>query len=123
MLNLGNNSAFIVSVFLSFDFTSSRRGPPHIFGFIPRILQPLIPLIPLPIAIILIAARERRISAVKAARSQIEELRVTVASSQPVLISKINCLAGKKGGVVDWGLIEKYCQLGERERLPDPGID
>jgi hypothetical protein len=108
MPNLGDNSAFLASVFLSFAFTSSRRGHTNIFGIIPRSFQPYIPLIPLPIAIILIAARERRISAVEAARAQIEELRVTVASSQPVLTNKINCLGGEKRGGVDWGLIEKY---------------
>jgi hypothetical protein len=107
MPNLGDNSAFLVGVFLSFVFTSSRHGHTHIFDIIPRSLQPFIPLIPLPITIILTAAGERRISAVQAARAQIQELRVTVASSQPVLVNKINCLGGEKGGGVDWGLIEK----------------
>ncbi|RSL47232.1 hypothetical protein CEP53_010007 [Fusarium sp. AF-6] len=70
--------------FLSVPVALSRHGHMPSLSMIPRRLQPLIPLVPSPIAILLIASRERQIWAAAAARSRVEALRITVGSSQPV---------------------------------------
>ncbi|KAF2684672.1 hypothetical protein K458DRAFT_430988 [Lentithecium fluviatile CBS 122367] len=97
--------ALLVSAFLTFLFTSSRRGHTHILGSIPRGLHPFIPLAPSPIAVFLIAATEWRISAVEGAKARIEGLRNTVASSQPVSTCEIDWLGSRKWDGVDWSMI------------------
>lgn len=81
--NLGDNSAFLASTFLAFLFLPSRRSP-----------QAFVPIIPLPIATVLIIVRELRISAVKATRARIEQLGASVASSGPVSANDITWLEG-----------------------------
>jgi hypothetical protein len=74
-------------------------------NMVPRRLQPLIPLVPSPIAILLIASRERQIWAVAAARSRVEALRVTLGSSQPVSPEDIAWLESEEWDGVNWGLV------------------
>ncbi|RSL59726.1 hypothetical protein CEP54_007141 [Fusarium duplospermum] len=69
-------------------------------------LQPLIPLVPSPIAILLIASRERQIWAVAAARSRLEALRDTVESSQPVSPEDTAWLESEEWDGVNWGLVD-----------------
>lgn len=72
---------------------------------VPRTLQPLVPLLPSPIAILLIANRERQIWAVASARSRVEALRVTLGSSQPVSPEDIAWLESEEWDGVNWGLV------------------
>ncbi|RTE84138.1 hypothetical protein BHE90_001238 [Fusarium euwallaceae] len=92
--------------FLSVFVALSRRGQMPSLDVIPRRLQPLIPLVPSPIAILLIASRERQIWAVAAAKSRVEALRVTVGSSQPVSPEDIAWLKSEEWDGVNWGLVD-----------------
>jgi hypothetical protein len=91
--------------FLSILVALSRRGHMSSLHMVPRRLQPLIPLVPSPIAILLIASRERQIWAVATARSRVEALRVTLRSSQPVSPDEIAWLESEEWDGVNWGLV------------------
>ncbi|KAF1962891.1 hypothetical protein CC80DRAFT_588385 [Byssothecium circinans] len=94
--------ALIVSVFLSI---MTRQGNAAGIVNIPRSLQPYIPLIPSPIAIYYIAAREQQISAVVASRARVEELRVAVASAYHVSSEEVEWLDQEKWDGVDFSRI------------------
>ncbi|WAO87540.1 Hypothetical protein NCS54_00485300 [Fusarium falciforme] len=91
--------------FLSILVAWSRRGQMLGMYMVPRTLQPLVPLLPSPIAILLIANRERQIWAVASARSRVEALRVTLGSSQPVSPEDIAWLESEEWDGVNWGLV------------------
>lgn len=98
------NSALFIGVFLNI-VTSIKRVHTAILSDIPRSLRPYIPLIPSPIAIIYIVAREWQISAVAATRARLEGLRVAVASSHSVSSEEISWLDSKKWEGVDFSRI------------------
>ncbi|KAH7242947.1 hypothetical protein B0J15DRAFT_501639 [Fusarium solani] len=94
-----------LSAFLSVFVALSRRGQMPSMYMVPCTLQPLVPLLPSPIAILLIANRERQIWAVAAARSRVEALRVILRSSQPVSPEDIAWLESEEWDGVNWGLV------------------
>jgi len=95
----------IVTAFLTYIVASSRREVTRFLSFIPRSLQVLIPLIPTPIAVGFLLAREAQIASVAAVRNRLERLRTTVVSSHPISREEIAWLESEKWEGVDWSLI------------------
>lgn len=62
-------------------------------------------MLPSPIALFYIAARERQISAVEAAKSRLEGLRVAVAEGFPVSLDDISWLGTEKWDGVDFSRV------------------
>jgi hypothetical protein len=96
---------FLASALLSILLASTRRTQSQPLHVIPRLLQPLIPLIPFPLAIYFIAVRERGISCVNAARARLEDIQIAVERSEKVSNEDISWLAKSEWDGVDWSTI------------------